>query len=212
MIGIILAGGRATRLGGGDKGLHRVGGVPILELVVATLRPHCAPLVVSANGAADRFTSLGLPVVADDVPDRPGPLAGILAGLDWAATQAPDASHAVTVPTDTPFLPADLVTRLTAARDAAMPGPAIVCARSGGAMHYVVALWRVDLRHDLRRALCVEGIRKVARFFDRHAVACVDWPVAPFDPFLNVNTEVDLRTADTLASGVAEARGTPRAL
>ena len=199
MIGIILAGGRATRLGGGDKGTHEVGGIPILDRVVASLRPQCSGLVINANGAAARFVPLGLPVVADDLADHPGPLAGVLAGLDWVASHAPDTNWALVAPTDTPFLPGDLVARLSATQ--AATGAAIVCARSGGTTHPVVALWRVALRHDLRTALVGEGLRKVGLFLERHAAAGTDWPIEPHDPFLNVNSAADLRHAGSIAAG-----------
>ena len=197
MIGIILAGGRATRIGGGDKGARMVGGLAILDRVVATLRPQCERLVLNANGAPERFASYGLPVVADDVADHPGPLAGVLAGLDWVAQHAPGERFAVTVPTDTPFLPDDLVVRLVAARSET--GAQVVCARSGGETHYVAALWSVALRHDLRRAL-TDGLRKVARFMQRYDMGHADWAVAPHDPFLNVNSEEDLHRAEAIAA------------
>ena len=162
MIGIILAGGRASRMGGGDKGLKTVGGVPILEGVIATMRLQCDHLVLSANGDPARFAAFGLPVVADEVPDYAGPLAGVLAGLEWTARNHPEQPFAVSAPTDTPFLPNDFVARL---QDVRVDDRAdIVCARSDGATHPVAALWSVSLRHDLRHALAVEGVRKVGAF------------------------------------------------
>lgn len=196
MIGIILAGGLASRMGGGDKGLKSVGGTPILERIVATMRLQCDGLVLSANGDPARFAAFGLPVVADDLPDHPGPLAGVLAGLDWCAQHHPEQPFAVSAPTDVPFLPADFVARL---QDRRVDDRAdIVCARSGGATHPVAALWSVSLRHDLRRALEVEGLRKVGAFLDRHPVAYADWPVLPFDPFFNANVPDDLAQAESL--------------
>ena len=195
MIGVVLAGGSASRLGGGDKGLRRVGGVPILDRVVAVLRTQCDALVVNANDELARFERLGLPVTADSIAGRPGPLAGVLAGLDWAAAHHPDARVVLTAPTDTPFLPADLVARLVAAWD----GASVVCARSGGAAHPVVALWSVALRADLRAAILGEGLRKVRVFQARHATAYADWPKQPHDPFFNVNTLEDLAVADDIA-------------
>ena len=166
MIGIILAGGQARRMGGGDKGLRIVGGVPILERVVATLRPQCDTLVINANGASDRLASYGLAIVPDGLPGHPGPLAGLLAGLDWIASHHPKCLFAVSAPTDAPFLPKDFVARLqdVRAEDRAL----IVCARSGGTTHPVAALWSVSLRHDLRKALVDEKLHKVTAFQARH--------------------------------------------
>ncbi len=198
MIGIILAGGRATRMGGGDKGLKSVGGLPMLEAVIATLRRQCDHLALNANGDPARFAPYGLPVLPDDLPDHPGPLAGVLAGLDWAARHHPDQPFVVTAPTDTPFLPDDFVARL---QDVRVDDRAeIVCARSGGDTHPVAALWSVALRHDLRRALSVENVRKVGAFLARHPVAYADWPVHPHDPFFNANAPEDIATAETMAA------------
>ena len=198
MIGAILAGGRAARFGGGDKGLTRVGGLRILEHVAGVLRAGCAPIVLNANGDPARFAALGLPVVPDSLPDRPGPLAGVLAALDWAAAYHPGVEHVVTAPGDTPFLPRDLVARLEAAHRET--GATIVLARSGGLPHPVVALWPVALRADLRRALVDEGLRKVGLFLDRRRVAHVDWASEPIDPFFNVNTTTDLAAAEAIVA------------
>ena len=204
VIGIVLAGGSATRIGGGDKGARLVGGRPILDHVAAAMRPQCAHLVVNASGDAARFASLGGIIVADSVPGRPGPLAGVLAGLDWVAGARPDEPFAVTVPTDAPFLPHDLVARLGEAQ--AGTGAPVACARSGGRCHHVAALWSVSLRHDLRHALTVDGVRQVRRFVERHGAAYADWPVAPYDPFHNVNTPADLEEAERIARLIAELR------
>jgi molybdopterin-guanine dinucleotide biosynthesis protein A len=198
IFGLILAGGLARRMGGGDKGLKSILGETILSRVLKTIAPQCAGLVLNANGDHERLTGLGFPIVADDVPDFAGPLAGILAGLDWIAAHEPDVELAVTAPTDTPFLPGDLVTRLDAARSAAQADLAI--ATSGGSTHPVVALWPVDIRHDLRRALVDEKIHKMGRFIDRHKVASADWPLQPYDPFFNVNEPADLIAAEKIAA------------
>ncbi len=205
MIGIVLAGGSASRIGGGDKGDRLVGGRTILERVATTLRGQCAQLVINASGDAARFASYGAPVVADDVPGRPGPLAGVLAGLDWVARERPGDPFAVTVPTDAPFLPDDLVARLGGVQ-AATCAP-IVCARSGGRPHHVAALWSVSLRHDLRHALSVDDVRQVRRFVERHGAAYADWPVEPYDPFTNVNTPDDLGEAERVGRLIVKPRG-----
>ena len=200
MIGIVLAGGRAARMGGGDKGALLVGGLPIIERVIARLRVQCDHVVINANGEPDRFASFGLPVFGDSLAGQPGPLAGVLAALDHVASHDPDAPFAVTVPADTPFLPLDLVARLQDQRVA--DRAEIVCARSGDATHHVVALWSVALRDDLRAALIDEDVRRVRSFLDRHAVAFVTWPTAPCDPFFNVNTPADLVEAERIAAAV----------
>jgi molybdopterin-guanine dinucleotide biosynthesis protein A len=194
--GILLAGGLARRMGGGDKGLKEIGGMSILARVVATMRPQCKGLVLNANGDATRFAAFGLPIVADDVPDFAGPLAGILAGLDWIAATHPETTYAVSIPTDTPFLPLDLVARLMAMRFAA--GADLACARSGGGVHPVVGLWPVAIRTALRSALVQEGVRKIDRFTGRFAVAYADWPDAPVDPFFNANSPEDVAAAEII--------------
>jgi molybdenum cofactor guanylyltransferase len=199
-IGILLAGGRASRMGGGDKCLKEVGGLTLLAHVVDRLAPQCALLILSANGTAERFADFALPVCGDDVPDFAGPLAGILAGLDFAAARDPAMSWALSAPADTPFLPDDLVARLDAARRS--QGAVLASARSGRTAHSAVALWPVSLRHDLRHALVDGGIRKVSAFLSRYRLAYADWDVEPFDPFFNVNTAEDLLAAETIWAGI----------
>jgi molybdopterin-guanine dinucleotide biosynthesis protein A len=185
-------------MGGGDKARVRIGGASILERVLARLRPQCARLILNANAEAARFADAGLPVVADSVPDFPGPLAGILAGLDFAAAQMPDVEWVVSAPSDCPFLPHDLVPRLHQARRDA--GVQLACAASGGRRHPVVALWPVALREDLRRALVEERVRRVGEQSARYTLAVAEWPNEPLDPFLNVNTPEDVAEAERLAA------------
>ena len=196
--GIILAGGLARRMGGGDKPLKTIGGKPILAHVIERLQPQCAWLVLNANGDPARFASFGLPVVADDVPDFAGPLAGILAGLDWTAQNVPGAECAISVAADTPFIPRDLVERLHAAR--LNEACDIAVAASGGRTHPVIALWPIVLRNALRRALVDEGERKIDRFTARYQVAEVSWPNAPHDPFFNVNEAADIEAAEKIVA------------
>ena len=204
MIGIVLAGGRASRLGGTEKGFLEVGGVPIIARVLAALREQCETIVINANGDPARFAAFDCPVVPDSLPDRPGPLAGLLAGLDHVAARRPEAGFILTVPGDAPFLPHDLVARLEDRRIA--DRAAIVRARSGDNDHGVVALWSVALRENLRRTLVVEGLRKVGAFAARHPLATVTWPIYPVDPFLNVNTPDDLAVAERAAAGLVADR------
>ncbi len=166
--------------------------------MLSRLTPQCKAIILNANGDPARFSDTGLPVVADTVPDFAGPLAGILAGLDWAAAHAPDIADVVSVPGDCPFLPRDLVIRLLAARRA--EGLPLACARSGDWRHPVVGLWPVTLRADLRMALVEEDLHKIETWTARHGVAIADWPSAPVDPFFNVNTPEDAAEAERVAA------------
>ena len=197
-LGLVLAGGLARRMGGGDKARIRIGGKTILARVLECLTPQCSRVILNANGDPGRFADTGLPVVPDSVPDFAGPLAGILAGLDWAAAHAPGIADIVSVPGDCPFLPRDLVPRLCAARQA--EGLQLACARSGEWRHPVVGLWPVALRDDMRKALVEEDLRKIEAWTARHGVAIADWPDAPVDPFFNVNTPEDAAAAERLAA------------
>jgi len=197
-LGLVLAGGLARRMGGGDKLRTKIGGATILARVLERMKPQCTGLVLNANGDPARFADTGLPVIADDVPDFAGPLAGVLAGLDWAAAHAPDVAYIASVPGDCPFLPRDLVARLHAARAAA--GVPLACARSGEWRHPVVGLWPVALRADLRQALTEDGLRKIELWTARHGVALADWPAEPVDPFFNVNAPEDVAAAERIAA------------
>jgi molybdenum cofactor guanylyltransferase len=193
---IILAGGRATRMAGADKASQMLGGKPLIAHVLAALKPQCGALVINANGDAARFAALGVRIVPDDVPGFAGPLAGILAGLDYLAARYPDLNYAVSAATDTPFLPADLVAKLDAARIAAKAEIAI--ARSDNIVHPTFALWPLNLRADLREAIVDEDLHRVTTFFSRYRCAYADWSAEPFDPFFNVNTPDDLRIAEQI--------------
>ncbi len=195
-VGILLAGGRARRMGGGDKALRKLGGTSLLARAIAALRPQCEGLVLSANGDPARFAGFDVPVVADDVPGFRGPLAGMLAGLDWIGARRPDVALAISVPADTPFLPGDLVARLIRAR--AEKNAEVACARSGGRTHPAVAVWPVSIRSDLRHALVGENMRKVEAFLQNYSRAIVEWPVEPYDPFFNANDPSDLVAAETI--------------
>ncbi|WP_457107307.1 molybdenum cofactor guanylyltransferase MobA [Methylobacterium sp. P5_C11] len=191
VLGLILAGGRARRMGGGDKPLLRLGGRTLLERVVERLGPQCgAGLALSANGDPARFSGFPGPVLPDPVPDQPGPLAGILAGLEHAAAQG--IARMVSVSGDAPFLPEDLVARLLGAA----PDDGIALAASGARQHYTIALWPTALRDDLR-AFLERGERRVGGFIARHGAATATWPVEPVDPFLNINSPEDLAAAES---------------
>jgi molybdopterin-guanine dinucleotide biosynthesis protein A len=196
VVGLLLAGGQSRRMGGGDKALRLLGGIPLLERVIERLRPQVDALVLNANGDPARFANFALPVAADTVPGFVGPLAGVLAGLDWAASHRPDCPYVVSVATDAPFLPIDLVARLAEALDEA--GADLACAASGGRSHPVFGLWPVQLRDDLRRAVVDQGIHKVDLWTARHQLTTVSFPVQPVDPFFNANRPEDLEAAAAL--------------
>ena len=196
--GVLLAGGLARRMGGGDKPMRQIGGRTILDRVIARLSPQCDGLILNANGDPARFAAFGLPVVADPVEDFPGPLAGILAALDWAAAHRPGVTWILSAAGDCPFLPRDLVARLHRAR--AEQDAQLAVASSGGQTHPVIGLWHVGLREDLRHALVVEEIRKIDRWTARYKLVTVDWPTEPLDPFFNANTVEDIADAERLAA------------
>lgn len=195
-LAVILAGGLARRMGGGDKPLRLVAGRPLLDHLLDRLRPQVPAVILNANGDPARFAGYGLPVVADTLPDHPGPLAGILAALDHAAAAHPGLPWVVSLTGDAPFIPLDLVARLHAAREAA--GVPLSCARSDGQTHPPIGLWPVALRHDLRAAL-LGGERKIDRWTARHGCAHADWDTVPYDPFFNANAPEDLAEAEGIA-------------
>lgn len=190
--GVILAGGRARRLGGGDKCLLPLHGRPILSHVIDRVAPQCAALALNANGDPARFAGFGLPVIADTLPGQPGPLAGVLAGMEWAA-RLPGCRRLLTVAADQPFLPVDLVARLEGAASAG-----VACAASGGRNHWLTALWPLALRETLHAALVQEGLAKVEHFLDRVGWTAVDYGDAGPDPFFNINDAGDLARAAAL--------------
>ena len=196
--GVLLAGGLARRMGGGDKPMRQIGGRSILERVIARLTPQCGELILNANGDPARFAPFGLPVIPDTVADFPGPLAGILAALDWAAVHRPGVSIVFSAAADCPFLPRDLVARLKGAllnEDAQL-----AVAASGGQSHPVIGLWRVALRDELRHALVQQDVRRIDRWTARYKLATVAWPTEPLDPFFNANTMEDVVEAERLAA------------
>lgn len=196
IVGVLLAGGLSRRMGGGDKSLRVLAGASILERVIARAQPQVAALVLNANGDPARFADFGLPVIADGIPDFAGPLAGVLAGLDWAAANVAGATHVASFATDTPFLPTDLVARLTAAVSDGRHD--LACAASNGRPHPVFGLWPLALREDLRAALQV-GLRKVDQWTTRHWLALVEFPAQPYDPFFNANTPEDLSEGERVS-------------
>lgn len=202
-LGVLLAGGLARRMGGGDKPLREVGGRTLIARAIDRIAPQCDGLVLNANGDPQRFAGFGLPVVADTVEGFAGPLAGILAALEWVAAHRPGIGWVLSIATDSPFLPRDLVARLHAARaEADLP---LACARSGDQTHPVVGLWPVRLAAELRHALVVEDMRKIDRWTARHGIAEAIWPVEPYDPFFNANRPEDLAEAEAILGRHPEA-------
>lgn len=200
--GIVLAGGLSRRMGGGDKCLRPLGGQPILAHIIERARGQVSALALNANGDLARFAGFGLPVVADTIPGFAGPLAGVLAGLEWAAAQVPECSHVASFAGDAPFLPLSLVERLT---DAVAKGSYdLACAASAGRIHPVFGLWPVDLREDLRRAMVDEAVRKVDVWTARHRLAVVEFPATPIDPFFNANRPEDIEEAQRLMDALPE--------
>ncbi len=203
--GVVLAGGRSRRMGGGDKSLRRLAGRPLLAHVVERARPQVEALVLNANGDPSRFADYGLEVVPDEVAGHAGPLAGVLAGLSWAADRVPGALWLASFACDAPFFPTDLVDRLLAAvRES---GADMACAASGGRAHPVFGLWPVRLLADLRRAVAEEGIRKVDVWTGRYRLVevefpLVDGPAGPVDPFFNANRPEDLAAAEAVAAAL----------
>jgi molybdopterin-guanine dinucleotide biosynthesis protein A len=185
-------------MGGGDKPMRAIGGHTILERVIARLSPQCDGLILNANGDPARFATFGLTVIADNVADFPGPLAGILAALDWTAANRPNVQWILSAAADCPFLPRDLVARLY--RSLCEENAQLAVAASDGQSHPVIGLWSVALRGELRHALVKEDIRKIDRWTARYRLATVSWPTTPLDPFFNANTIEDIAAAERLAA------------
>lgn len=196
VLGVLLAGGLARRMGGGDKGLASLGGRPLMDRILERIRPQVSDSIINANGDAGRFAAYGLPVVADVIGDFSGPLAGVLTGMEWAAENAPGVKWVATFATDAPFVPLDLVERLVAAvgRD----GAEMACAASAGRAHPVFGLWPVAKAGDLRRAMIEEDMRKIDLWTARYQLIEVDFSSQPFDPFFNVNDKDNLAEAERL--------------
>lgn len=204
IVGVLLAGGQSRRMfeaagTKGDKGLLDIAGMPMLGHVIARLRPQVGPMVINANGDPSRFAGFGLPVVPDPVGGHVGPLAGVLAGMRWALAHAHAATHIATVSTDAPFVPADLVARLSQSLTAGAP---IALAKSNGELHPVIGLWPVALADDLETALR-DGVRKVLAWTDRHGTSATEYPMLEIggdrvDPFFNANTPDELEQARRL--------------
>lgn len=197
IIGVVLAGGKSARMGGGDKCLSLLAGQTLLARAIARARPQVDELLLNANGDVTRFSSIDLSIIPDSIEGYAGPLAGILSALEWARAYRPHCTHVVSFASDTPFFPTDLVTRLI--RTAQEQQKPLACAASGGRSHPVFGIWPVALADDLRHAMIRDNMRKVDAWTARHGAALADYPVVPFDPFFNINQPQDLVRAAQLA-------------
>jgi molybdopterin-guanine dinucleotide biosynthesis protein A len=196
IVGVLLAGGLARRMGGGDKCLRLLGGKPILAHIIERVRAQVSALVLNANGDPARFAAFDLPVVPDVVAGFAGPLAGVLTGMEWARAHAASARWLASFATDSPFVPCDLVVRLLdAARHENAP---LACAASNGRTHPVMGLWSLDLAGELRSALVEQGMRKIDAWTARYKLATVAFEADPIDPFFNVNSPDELAEAERL--------------
>jgi molybdenum cofactor guanylyltransferase len=201
VVGILLAGGKSSRMGGGDKCMRPLGGRPILAHIIERLKPQVSDMIINANGDIGRFARFGLPVTEDTVAGHAGPLAGVLAGLEWIKKNRPDIIYGVTVATDTPFFPTDLVQRFLGVQG---DRPALAVARSAEGVHPVIGLWPVTLADDIAKSL-KHGLHKVGGFTEQHGAVEVPFPPvkiggAEIDPFFNINRPEDLTKAEALMS------------
>ncbi|MGE0735276.1 MAG: molybdenum cofactor guanylyltransferase MobA [Alphaproteobacteria bacterium] len=213
--GVVLAGGRSKRMGGDDKSLVPLFGKTMIERVIERVRPQVSVLAVNANGDPDRYAAFGLPIVADSIVGRrgesgamagdaanggfAGPLAGVLAGMDWAAATSAELKWLASFAVDVPFVPVDLVERLLAAVEA--DSAVLACARSGQRIHPVFALWPLALREDLRIAIAERGVRKVEAFMRDYRLVEVAFEIGDFDPFFNINDPADFAAAMKYLAG-----------
>ena len=195
VVGVLLAGGQARRMGGGDKCLQILGGASLLDRAIERAQPQVDTLILNANGDAERFDVSGVPIVADVIDGFAGPLAGILTALEWTADNAPGYETVASFPTDAPFFPADLVETMLEARRQA--GALLACAASAGRTHPVFGIWPVSLRHELRQAL-ENGERKIDRWTERYPIVTVEFSGVGIDPFFNANTLEDEVQAERL--------------
>ena len=194
VVGVLLAGGLSRRMGGGDKNLLQLGGRAILDHVIERVKPQVSELILNANGDPARFGEYGLPVVPDVIDGYAGPLAGILTGLEWAAREEPDCQWLASFPTDAPFLPVDLVTRMMIAIED--EGADMACAVSGDRTHPPIAIWPIRLRGELHQAMVDEEMRKIDLWTARYSIAHVTFGDGGIDPFFNINRAENLDEAE----------------
>ncbi len=189
IVGVILAGGQARRFGGGDKGQQMIGKQTILANIIAIFDKQLSNIAINANGDKNRFKQYNLPVFADTINGNQGPLAGILSGLEWVNKNHPNANYMITVPTDCPFIPFNLVEKLT---DAVKSGAKMACVKTNDRHHPVIAIWPISLCMELRHAIIENNIRKIDQWTAQYNIAHVGFPTDRFDPFFNINNADDL--------------------
>ena len=194
--GIILAGGQARRMGGGDKCLKLLSGQTLLSRIIGRVKPQISILILNANGNTERFLDYKLPTVSDVIGEFAGPLAGILTGMEWMRHHHQEVEWLVSIPGDAPFIPQDFVMRCLKA--AWRTGTDIICAKSAGRAHPVCALWKVKLADELRLAIERDGIRKIDKWSSNYLVHHEEFPTYPIDPFFNINSEEDLLLAEAM--------------
>ncbi len=201
LTGVLLAGGQARRMGGGDKCLLPLAGQTLLQRAIERAKPQVSQLILNANGNVLRFTRSGLPVVPDEFSDFPGPLAGIHAALEWMRRNRPEDEWLASFASDTPFFPRDLVARL---RDAAAQteGARLAVAHANGQMQPVFALWHRSLRNDLEETLGRDGTPRLQDWISAHRPVTVEFTAGGYDPFHNINTPQDLYAAEDMLSQV----------
>lgn len=201
---VILAGGRSRRMDGADKAFSVLGGESLLARTITRIRPQVSSLVISANDESRRFSQWNIPTVADAEGPDLGPLAGILAGMQWLKEKIPQAEHIISVPVDTPFLPENFVRRLLEENNKTLAD--IVIAVSSGRSHFVSALWSLSLAHHLHEFLVGDGPRKVETFVRQQSTAEVKFSDKGIDPFFNANTPEDLAVAEEMLIAMSEDR------
>jgi molybdopterin-guanine dinucleotide biosynthesis protein A len=204
VVGILLAGGKSSRMGGGDKCLLPMAGRPLLAYVIERLRPQVSDIVINANGDLSRFSAFGLPLIPDRLGDQAGPLAGVHAGIEWALANRPASRFVITAATDTPFFPADLVSRFCSAIKDDVPR--LLVARSAGGTHQIFGLWPISLAPKLEESLN-RGMRKVGDWVRRQQAEEVSFPPTEIDgrkidPFFNINRPDDLAEAEAFLQGI----------
>jgi len=201
VVGVLLAGGLARRMGGGDKCLRELAGRSLIDILIERAQPQVSQLIINANGDPERFKAQGLDIAPDVIEGYAGPLAGVLTGFEWVSTHVPDAEWVVSFATDAPFIPLDLVARLFQAVED--ENADMACAMTSGRTHPVFALWPVRLKDELRRAMMEEEMRKIDLWTGRYNIVHVDFSTDPIDPFFNVNRPDDLAHAETLFKEVS---------
>jgi len=194
VVGVILAGGLARRMGGGDKSMLKLGGRRILDYVIESAQNQLHTVIINANGDPQRFAEFNLPIQADIVPDFAGPLAGVVSAMAWVKQNKPAATHVITLAADTPFFPDDYVARMLELM--ALKQQRLACASYQGRTQPVFGLWPVDLFDDLYKALVEDDMRKVDRFTAPYGVADVAFDELADNPFFNVNKPEDLSAGE----------------